>query len=778
MSKELKNYIKQSFHSGCSEEEIKKSLIEAGWGEENIHKYLGRKNKRFGLTLVVSGVLGLLILIVGGYFAISIFGGGNVNKEITESINDIKKAAENIYEPVVAIASEFAIYEDVPVNASPKVPTYSVNKDFSNISNTGDFYLSTEAKNLLAKNAFVVVPGNNDEFFPLYESNRYGYVPNFITTDSMLHNYHLMFDFLLEQLEEQKLATELKQLNANMLSEALSQYDNLKGTEWENAAKRNAEFFAVGSKLLDSSVNVPFAIQYEVNQELELIDSHQGIIISPIMNADEDYSQYIPRGHYDKTDQLRSYFKSMMWYGRSTFRFKNEDEVKSATLITLALNKENNQVSWNKIYEPINFFVGKSDDITYYQLTDLVKKVYGDNPTLRAISTDKSKFTSFVDTTKTLEPPQINSMPIFNMQIQSDREKEIKGLRFMGQRFTIDAAIFQRLVAREVGPKGESCSNAPFKDGRMLPKGLDIPSAMGSKEALNILKNQGEVQYACYLENMSKMQSHVANLPIEDWTQNLYWGWLHQLKPLIDEKPIGYPVFMRNIAWTRKDLNTFLGSWSELKHDTILYSKQVYAEMGGGPPEEKDDRGYVEPNPYVYARLASLLKMTNEGLEMRGLLTEATKDNLGKMEQLAMSLKTISEKELNNEKLTGDEYELIRSYGGQLEHFWLEVNKDEPQFKESTSQRDYLNENPSAIIADVATDPNGQVLEEGTGKISNIYVVVPIDGKLRIAKGGVYSYYEFSWPLSDRLTDKKWRDMINSNQAPQSPEWTDIFVAR
>jgi hypothetical protein len=33
------------------------------------------------------------------------------------------------------------------------------------------------------------------------------------------------------------------------------------------------------------------------------------------------------------------------------------------------------------------------------------------------------------------------------------------------------------------------------------------------------------------------------------------------------------------------------------------------------------------------------------------------------MEQLAMSLKTISEKELNNEKLTDEEYELIRSYG-------------------------------------------------------------------------------------------------------------------
>jgi hypothetical protein len=300
---------------------------------------------------------------------------------------------------------------------------------------------------------------------------------------------------------------------------------------------------------------------------------------------------------------------------------------------------------------------------------------------------------------------------------------------------------------------------------------------MGSNEGFNILKGLGETQYACYSENLSKMKDYISGLKTETWTQNLYWSWLFQLRPLLDEKPNGYPSFMRNLAWIRKDLNTFLGSWSELKHDTILYAKQVYAEMGAGGPEQKDDRGYVEPNPYVYARLASLLKMTNEGLSVRGLLTPSMKDNLERMEKLSLSLKTISEKELNNEKLTDAEYELIRSYGGQLEHFWLEVNKDEPKFKESTSQRDYLNENPAAIIADVATDPNGQVLEEGTGKISEIYVVVPIDGKLRITKGGVYSYYEFKWPMSDRLTDKKWREILNSTQAPPLPEWTDTFTA-
>jgi hypothetical protein len=750
------------------------------------------KPKKTKLFIVLSA-LGVFVVVLVACFIIP-----------KSSWEIIKETAENVYQPAVAFASKFAVYEEVPVNVTPRVPAYSVSQNLSNVTNANDFNFSDEAKSLLVKNAFVVKPTSyNNEFFPLYESNRYSYTPSFVTTDSMLHNYHLMFDFLLKQLEEQKLAVELKQLNASMLSESLSQYNSLKGTEWANAAKRNVGFFAVGSKLLDSSVSIPSIVKSEVEQELVLIDAHQGIDKSPVMSIGsgqdtiintpqgpqsleaikEDYSQYIPRGHYDKSEQLKAYFKSMMWYGRLTFRMKNDDEIKSALLITLALNKESNQNSWNIIYTPINFFVGKSDDITYYQFKDLAEGIYGSDMTLQTASTDKDKFTSFIEATKTLDPPQINSMPIFQADIQPDREKEIKGFRFMGQRFTIDASIFQRLIYREVGDKTKSCQAYKPEEAscltgaRCLPKGLDIPVAMGSDEALNIVTAMGETQYACYSENMSKMNDYLLGLETEVWTQNLYWGWLYQLRPLLDEKLSGYPTFMQNSAWAKKDINTFLGSWSELKHDTILYAKQVYAELGGRGPDEKDDRGYVEPNPYVYARLASLLKMTNEGLEIRGLLTPNMKDNLSRMEQLAMSLKTISEKELNNEKLSDEEYEIIRSYGGQLEHLWFEINKDEPQYKE-LGQRDFLDQNPASIIADVATDPNGQVLEEGTGKISEIYVVVPIDGELRIAKGGVYSYYEFAWPMSDRLTDKKWREMLSSGQAPPLPEWTNAFTAK
>jgi hypothetical protein len=37
---------------------------------------------------------------------------------------------------------------------------------------------------------------------------------------------------------------------------------------------------------------------------------------------------------------------------------------------------------------------------------------------------------------------------------------------------------------------------------------------------------------------------------------------------------------MQDPLWKYKDLNTFQGNYTELKHDTLLYVKQAYAEMG------------------------------------------------------------------------------------------------------------------------------------------------------------------------------------------------------
>ncbi|MGB4376784.1 MAG: DUF3160 domain-containing protein, partial [bacterium] len=570
-----------------------------------------------------------------------------------------------------------------------------------------------------------------------------------------------------------ELAPTLKELTQDMLSEAEKQYEALKGTEWENAAARNMAFFAVAGRLLEPDFPVPEPVREIVAEELKLIESRAGIQESPVMNMgqnrqapetlQEDYTQYLPRGHYNSSELLQSYFKAMMWYGRLTFRVKSEDETRSALLMTLALNQGDNARKWDAIYQPTTFFVGKSDDLSYLEYRELLAEIYGQGAGLEEIVADQEKWETFKAKAAGLRPPVVNSIPLFEEDIQPDRTGDTMGFRFMGQRFTLDAAIFQRLVYREVGENSRG-------ERRMLPRALDIPAALGSEEAYSILAEEGETDYRGYRENMGKIREFIAGLGQDTWTQNLYWSWLYTLNPLLTEKGEGYPSFMTNRAWTRKELNTYLGSWTELKHDTILYAKQVYAEMGGGA-EDVDDRGYVEPNPHLYARLAALVAMTRDGLAARGLLADRDRESLDRLEELALALKTISEKELSNVPLTDEEYDLIRSYGGQLEHFWLEAMRDE-----GIDHRSAIYENPAALVADVATDPNGRVLQEATGHIFSIYAVVPVEGSLRIARGGVYSHYEFTWPLEQRLTDQEWQEILDSGQAPPLAPWTQDFI--
>jgi hypothetical protein len=231
---------------------------------------------------------------------------------------------------------------------------------------------------------------------------------------------------------------------------------------------------------------------------------------------------------------------------------------------------------------------------------------------------------------------------------------------------------------------------------------------------------------------------------------------------------------MQNAAWTRKDLQTALGSWTELKHDTILYAKQVMAEMGaGGDPEPP--HGYVEPNPEAYARLLALTQMTYDGLQSRGLLSDLIRTNLENLVSELTFLKEISERELAGNVITDDEYWHIQYWGGTLEQFTLAASDTtDPMDRDLSDQK-------AALVADVATGPdeNGAVvaLEEGVGQPTRIYVVLP-DSPWRIAVGAVYTYYEFTVGSSSRMTDEQWQAQVEAGTTPPQPEWTQSFITQ
>ena len=693
-----------------------------------------------------------------------------------------------VAEPV-EVELRFATFRETAVQIGPALAHEPIAPDLSNVRIS--YLLSPEQRARLAQDGLVVAPGTEKEFFTIYEQARYANAPLFVTSDSVLHVYHLLFNKTLRTAERDYFIPLLRDLNDAMLAQTDAQYQMLQGTDWEDAARRTVAFAAVAGRLLDENFPVPAYAADLVTAELALIEDAAGIIPSPLfpgLEFGEDYTQYIPRGHYTMSEELTAYFKSMMWYGRMTFRLRTDDpdvgrvETRSALLLVYALRQAevNGQpalLAWADLYNPTVFFVGRSDDLTVLQYGQVMDDVYGVGAPLTAVA-DDALLDTFIDLADELPPPRILGLVISETD---DVEETTKGLRFMGQRFVPDAYIFRQLIYRNVGTPQEP---------RMLPSGLDVMAALGSDRAYEILDEMGETAYQNYPEQMAKMRTWTGSLTPEEWTETLYNTWLYSFFPLLEPPDGNYPAFMQSTAWLDKQINTALGSWAELKHDTILYAKQVYAEMGGGPmpPDPLPPINYVEPVPHFYARLAALTSMTREGLGDRGLLSEQDEDSLLRLEELVTALQMMAEKQLRGEPLTAEENDRLRFYGGELEHLTMaaaDSDEDDP------FAMPVLDEEPqAAVIADVATAPDpGRtgvpepvVLEVGVGRINEIYVVVPVvaeDGtvSLQLAKGGVFSYYEFVWPADDRLTDEKWREMLDSDEAPPLPEWTASFVS-
>ena len=481
----------------------------------------------------------------------------------------------------------------------------------------------------------------------------------------------------------------------------------------------------------------------------------------------------------------------MMWYGRIDFKLRpgpkklavthgQKMTLQSLLMVDALLSDKEAYNLWRQIYELTVYFVGKTDDLCVDDYINLIKLFSPDGTVDRY--NDKAKLSHFIDKAIRLSPPKILSGAAF----VEDGEFAVstKGFRFMGQRFIPDSYMFQELVYGIKGKKEVlkyTGKGKPFTmefipnvgPARAFPRGLDILAVLGSKRALEILVEEGDTEYTHYYEQLNKLKSEFSSKSIEEWKQNLYWRWLYALRPLLEQRKNGsLPEFVLNRSWTDKEIQTVLSSWAELRHDTILYAKQSYTMMKTAlRPQPKITYGYVEPYPKVYGRLEEMMRDLRINFGMLNMLPKEIAEKIKSFEAILTKLKIISERELNNEKLTDEEYRLIWNIGSTL----ASMRKFPPQIiKKITSNTDTRID----IIADVHTDPNTrQVLEEGIGYPFNIYVIVEDARGRRLYRGGVFSYYEFKHPMKERLTDEKWQEMGTKGLRASQPVWVDSFFS-
>lgn len=645
---------------------------------------------------------------------------------------------------------EATVIEDEPIELV-------VSKDLSNIVNLDKFPdLGEEQRRMLAENGFFVNPSKEEQLFFIYEHNEYEEIPSFITTDSVLQVYHIFYDYTLRTLEDKHLIQINKEITNRMLEESIRLYDELRDTDLKNIQGNNIAFFGVAQRLLkqDLPQGIPSTVLSMIDAEYEKIISKAGFQESSIFPFELDYSQYQVRGHYTRSDDLGNYFLSMMWYGQAPMPlYKDKDtrylELTKQAILMAKIADDNPDIigSWEKIYTPTSFFVGNSDDLGIKDYIRIANMVYGQGFMAEEIS-DGSKLDTFYSEVEKLPEPRIKA------RYAGIDYPAGKQFRFMGQRYVMDAQMIQELVYPVLRP---------------IPSGLDVMAVLGSDRAKELqLQNPINQEWSEYPKEVERLREEFSNYEEEDWKNNMYSGWMWVLKALIEAPKEEYPYFMKNDAWLDKSLNTALGSWSELKHDTVLYGKQSGAEMGGD--EYVEGIGYIEPNLEVYKRLSWLTEYSRESLKTWEITVDEIDIKMERFQWLLDFLVSATEKQLAGEPLTQEEYDRIKIYGGILEDLTSSFAGDGMRWFEITSETD----KNMAVIADYHTVGRDGVMHAGVGPAYEIYIAVPIKGQVYLTRGAVFSFHEFMHPT--RLTDEGWQVMLKNGTNPPMPDWTKSFI--
>lgn len=631
-------------------------------------------------------------------------------------------------------------FEDIDIETNVK--PYEVPKNYKMIHGFAQDEYSKSYNEHIMQNiindGFFINYEKFEQPFSLYEMNQYTFGNSFITTDSIVHLYHIIYLGMMEEMEQNSLKQKFIALSKNCLDNAINDYKEAKGDD-KNLTLRNAALFLCALDLLEADYDgeAPSEVRDLADKELENIKA-EGNAVSNITGEEIDYSQFKARGNYTKNENLKKYFKVNMLYSQELVHLENPDEsinleaLKQAILISRTMLKDETSFKlWQDIYKPISFLVENTEDTTPIDIYKSISTATKEN-TIEAVLAD-NVVNAVADEIKNKENPKI-------------KPDSGKVFAFLPQRAVVDNTWLQNLV--DTRPQSQ----------RPVVSGVDLMALLGNSLAERLtLTNEDNLKWDEFKEKYEETKAMVDARTDKEEKANIYRTWLWVLKAFNNEYGEGYPDFMKSEKWQYKDLNTALASWAQLKHDTILYAKEFGAEMGGYDPVEV--KHYVEPNVNLYRRVKYLVGLTMDADEKYSLLNETQRDRLKDFDNMLEFLIKVSLEELKDETTSDEDNERLSVIGGEMENIFMAFNDGGGDFEIAPRDRDTANVADIQMIgSNVVNKPAGSFLEVGSGRFSTMYVIYRLDDKYYIGRGPVMNYYEF---YSDhRLDNNEFKEML------------------
>lgn len=735
-----------------------------------------------------------------------------------------------------------------------------------------DFRLDEREEAVFRKNGFVVsermrVQSFAEAYYRIYTDD----LPVFVSADSVLHAWHRSYDAMLCQLEEHVLSLAMTEILVGM-SRAIPKVVIARGVG--DSAPSPPGVPAHLRKRICSPEEVPLLEKSGFPQDLadadvfltvaisllegdtavgmlgEVTDSKVSTILSAIQaerceelilfgaKRETDFSMFKPRGHYTRSPFLKRYFQCVMWLGRADMRVSPPESNSYAsgllqltcalTLLQLAqlAGKLEMLASFDDL---IGRFVGEKDCAG---LTELRKICLAAGVPPEELDSSSSEHVERVY-------DALMASGVGIQRIMGDVYHDIndgvshdglpRSICMMGQRFIIDSWMLMKLVY-----DGQNCTQ------RRVPSALDVAfGTFGNTAALPYIINRmhrspanasrdGAESFVPfrdgveYQRELAAAHRDVDTLALQKWESSIYHLWIGTLRVLSSPHPWSASAdCLGTTAWQAREMNTQLASWTQLRHDTVLYAKQGFTCRTCC----EYPAGLVEPRPEFWWHMQYMSKVAADLLSsvlveqlMPGTrLNEVTKEErcddrnafirqatpkqiLSSMAQFLRGfgetmakLRDIADAQVARQELTAEQDNFLKTVmeerhgsGGTRYLGWY------PRLfytsREDSGKREVL-------VADVHTDPvdtnsgdPGCILHEGVGDVNMMIMVADTasgDGEepreLCCYAGPVFSHYEFCAPVGKRLSDEDWKQVLDNGsgdgiQMPPNPEWTQEWL--
>ncbi|MDO5561984.1 MAG: DUF3160 domain-containing protein [Synergistaceae bacterium] len=660
-----------------------------------------------------------------------------------------------------------------------KVDPRMIPRSLRSFGKVPEKFLPSIEKNGFAADASPILPEyiNVDDMADVY-GEMYN-TPKFITSDLFLHAFHLVFSHGLKKMETSVFAPKLEKMLQGSLARLSAMEKNTNNKTLAPTFASARDFLTVPYLLLRPDANIPAS--KAAKDEVSRIVKAEGVSVSGISGKKEDYTFYKPRGHYTASEALSRYFRSVAYLGGMPVILADNDprdtkraNAALATVLCEVFADSDMRNQWDAIREPLAYLVGEADDASIREFAPVVKKVIGGDLNKLA---DKGALDRLYKEFKMASPqPRIIDRKASRINMsRAERLAETASFRLMGRSFVLDAWAFSLLTSDPV-----STPDAP----RNLPLAEDFMAVLGSKTADKYLDGERK-KFSAYDATLKQVKAD-ADGYFGEGSKNVYTDCLSALKTLFAEKG-SKQLFFNSPLWDVKKLVTAMASWTELKHDTVLYAKQSGAEMGDGeggysaePFRVPRPKGYVEPTPRTFGAICGSLDRMRELIVKYKL--EANGDTRAKIEALreyTAICRDIAAKEVADKPLNDDDYKYINDVALYInENLLLDGYADPTDKKTADSLK-------MALVTDIATDfIDNRVLQVATGTPRRIFVFV--DDKHagpRLTVGCMYSFYQFARPLSEgRMTDEEWKKKVYDKNAqrelePLMPQWSkQLFV--